>query len=99
VLPLDKQMHKLLQAGFIGYDQWQLSSNSGTTSFGLAASRVPFYSGHAIGFQTNFIMPAKNFSLFFKYENEVSAKARVEGRTIVFGGNYTFRIPKPKPQP
>jgi len=96
VFPLDKQFQKLLQAGVIGYDQWQVSSNSGLTSSGLPASAAPFYSSHAIGFQTNFILPAKNLNFYFKFLPEYAAKARVEGRTIAFGGSYTFRIPKPK---
>lgn len=29
-IPLDKEVHKLLQVGLIGYDQWQVTSNSGT---------------------------------------------------------------------
>src|SRR5690242_15533011 len=44
-----------------------------------------------IGFQANYILPAKNFALFFKYYDEYSAKARVEGRTIVFGGSWTLK--------
>jgi len=99
VLPLDKQFHKLLQAGVIGYDQWQVSSNSGLTSSGLPASALPFYSSHAIGFQTNFILPAKNLNFYFRFLPEYAAKARVQGRTIAFGGSYTFRIPKPKAPP
>ncbi len=48
---------------------------------------VPYYSVHGIGFQANYILPAKDFVLFFKYYDEYSAKARPEGRTIVFGGS------------
>jgi hypothetical protein len=63
-LPLDKQMHKLLEVGLIGYDQWQVSVNGGNYLIAqapVAASRVPYYSVHAVGFQTNFILPAKNW--------------------------------------
>ena len=98
-IPLDKKVHNLLQVGLVGYEQWQVTSNSGTLPSGGPASAVPFYSGHAIGFQTNFIAPAKNMLLYFKYQNEYKTTARVEGRAIVFGGSYTFRIPKPNPQP
>ncbi len=98
VLPLDKQFSKLLQFGLVGYDQWQVSNNTGLLGNGLPARLVPFYSVHAIGFQTNFILPPKNLNFYFKFEPEYSAKARVEGRTVVFGGSYTFRIPKPKPK-
>jgi len=95
VLPLAKDFSKLLQFGVIGYDQWQVSANSGTVN-GFPASLIPYYSVHAIGVQTNFILPTKGFNLFFKYEPEYSAKARPAGRTIVFGGTWTLRDPKPK---
>jgi hypothetical protein len=97
VLPLDKQFHRLLQFGVTGYDQWEVTGDSGTLPSGLPASVNPAYSVHAIGFQTNFIAPPKNVNLYFKFLDEYSAKSRVEGRTIVFGGSYTFRIPKPEP--
>ena len=97
VLPLDKQMHKLFQAGIIGYDQWQVSNDSGDLSSGIPASTVPHYSANAIGFQTNFILPEKNVNFFFKFDEDFSAKARVEGRTFVFGANYTLRIPRHEP--
>jgi hypothetical protein len=99
-LPLDKQMHKLLEVGLIGYDQWQVSANGGNylvAGIPVRASRVPYYSVHAVGFQTNFILPAKSLAFFFKYEPEYMAKARPQGRTIVFGGSYTFKFPKAPP--
>jgi hypothetical protein len=95
VLPLDKQFHKLLQFGLVAYEQWEVTGDSGTLPSGLPARNDPHYSVYSLGFQTNFIMPAKNLNLSFKYYEEYSAKARVEGRTIVFGGSYTFRVPKP----
>ena len=99
VLPLKKDFSRLLQLGLIGYDQWQVSSNGGTIGPGLPASAVPFYSVHAIGFQSNFILPPKNLNMFFKFEDEFRALARPEGRTIVFGFTWTLRIPKPAPPP
>jgi len=96
ILPLKKDFSRLLQLGLIGYDQWQVSSNGGTIG-PINASSVPFYSVHAIGFQSNFIVPPKNLNLFFKYEGEYRALARPQGRTIVFGFSWTFRIPKPVP--
>ena len=87
----------LLQLGVIGYDQWQVSNNGGFITPNVPASAVPYYSVHAIGFQTNFLLPPKAFSFFFKFEDEYRAFARPEGRTIVFGGTYTLRIPKPAP--
>jgi hypothetical protein len=63
----------------------------------VAASRLPYYSVHAIGVQANFILPAKDFVAFFKYYDEYRALARPEGRTFVFGFWWTLRIPKPAP--
>jgi hypothetical protein len=100
VLPLKKDFSRLLQLGLVGYDQWQVSSNGGMILVGpipVPASRIPYYSVHAIGLQSNFILPVKALALFFKYEDEYRAKARPEGRTIVFGGTFTLRIPKPPP--
>jgi len=41
--------------------------------------------------------PAKNFSLFFKYEHEYSASSHTLGNTVVFGGAWKLLIPRPKP--
>jgi hypothetical protein len=100
VLPLKKDMSRLLQLGLVGYDQWQVSHSSGALSVGgipVAESLIPFYSVHTIGGQSNFILPAKNLLAFFKYYDEYRALARPEGRTIVFGFSWTLRIPKPQP--
>ncbi len=95
LLPLNKKtMDSLLQIGFVGYDQWQVSDDGGAIG-SLSASLLPYYSAHALGFQTNFIVPPKGLNLFFKYYDEYSAKAHPQGRTIVFGGSWTMRIPKP----
>jgi hypothetical protein len=97
VLPLKKDMSMLAQLGLVGYDQWQVSSNGGTVivaGIPVPASILPYYSVHGIGFQSNFILPAKDLAAFFKYYDEYSAKARPQGRTIVFGFSWTLRIPK-----
>jgi len=97
-------MSRLLQLGLVGYDQWQVSNSSGTLLVApgpppvtVPESAIPFYSVHAIGVQSNFILPAKDFVLFFKYFDEYRAKARPQGRTIAFGFSWTLRIPKPQP--
>jgi hypothetical protein len=100
VLPLKKDMSMLAQLGLVGYDQWQVSSNGGNylvAGMPVPASRVPYYSVHAIGVQSNFILPAKDLLAFFKYYDEYRALARPEGRTFVFGFSWTLRIPKPAP--
>jgi len=100
VLPLKKDLSQLLQVGVIGYDQWQVTDNGGTVPVGMIvvpASILPYYSVHAVGGQLNYILPAKNFSLFFKYEHEYKSYSHTLGNTIVFGGAWTLRIPKPPP--
>ena len=102
ILPLSKNLSKLLQVGAIGYDQWQITENGGTFALTgplgntiiLPANTLPYYSVHAAGGQVNFIMPEKNFALFFKYLHEYSSYSRPLGTTIVFGGAWTLRIPK-----
>ena len=98
VLPLDKNFHKLLQVGAVGYDQWQVSDNVGSVQLpngASPASLLPYYSGHGAGVQANFILPAQGLSAFFKYYDEFTAKASPQGRTFVFGFAWTLRIPKP----
>lgn len=95
VLPLKKDFSQLLQFGVIGYDQWQVSDNGGLATPNIPANRLPYYSVHAVGFQANYILPAKNLSFFFKFEDEYRALARPQGQTIVFGGSWTLRMPKP----
>lgn len=100
ILPLKKDLSQLAQLGLVGYDQWQVSSNGGNYLLkgnAVPASLVPYYSAHGIGFQANYILPAKDFSLVFKYYEEYSAKSRPQGRTVVFGGSWTLKIPKPTP--
>jgi hypothetical protein len=76
VLPLKKDFSRLLQLGLIGYDQWQVSNNGGLASPLIPANSLPYYSVHAIGLQTNLILPVKAVNLFFKFEDEYKALAR-----------------------
>jgi hypothetical protein len=93
LVPLDKTMTKLLELGVIGYDQWQVTADGGTIGDGVPANLVPFYSVHAVGVQANFLLPAKNASFFFKFEPEYLAYSHPQGRTMVFGGSWTWGLP------
>jgi hypothetical protein len=102
VLPLKKNFSQLLQVGAVGYDQWQITANSGTipvpgTNLILAANQVPFYSVHAVGGQANYILSAKELAAFFKYYHEYEAYSHYQGNTLVFGVKWSFLIPKPAP--
>ena len=96
---LKKDAGRLAQIGVVGYDQWQVSNNGGTVIVAGAPqykSKIPYYSVQGIGVQANFILPTKNLVGFFKYYDEYAAKARPQGRTIVFGFSWTLRVPKPQ---
>jgi hypothetical protein len=100
VLPVKKDLSQLLQLGAIGYDQWEITNDGGSISVGgivLPAKALPHYSVHAVGGQLNYILPAKNFSLFFKYEHEYSATSHTLGNTICFDSVWTLLMPKAKP--
>jgi hypothetical protein len=104
VLPLKKNFSQLLQVGLIGYDQWQVTANGGTVPIGstnvtIPASTLPYYSVHALGGQGTYILPMKNLSFYVKGEHEYTAYSHFVGTTIVFGGVWTVRIPKPSPPP
>jgi hypothetical protein len=104
VLPLKKNFSQLLQVGLVGYDQWQITQNSGTvpiasTGLIIPASTLPYYSVYAIGGQGTYILPMKNLNFFVKGYHEYTAYSHFVGTTIVFGGAWTFRIPKPAPPP
>ena len=102
ILPLSKDFSKLLQLGVIGYDQWQITANGGTfavtgplgNTLILPASTLPFYSVHAVGGQSTFILPKKKLAFFFKYEHEYNSYSHTLGNTLVFGGSWTLRIPE-----
>jgi hypothetical protein len=102
VLPLKKNFSQLLQLGLVGYDQWQVTANGGTVPIGntnltIPASALPYYSVHAIGGQATYILPMKNLALYAKGYHEYTAYSHFVGTTIVFGGQWTLRIPKPAP--
>ncbi len=105
-VPLDrpflktKTITKVVQLGVIGYDQAQISRNHSDNKIVDDFQRlVPFYYVHAVGVQLNYIDLKHAWNLFFKYENEYKANAHPQGDTIVFGGVYTFRFPKPTATP
>ena len=100
ILPLKKNLSQLLQVGVVGCDQWQITDNGGTVSVGpiiAPAKFLPYYSVHGVGGQINYILPTRNFSLFFKYYHEYKSESHTLGTTIVFGGTWTLPIPKPPP--
>jgi hypothetical protein len=100
VLPLTKKMTQLLQLGFVGYDQWQITANGGSAVIDnviFPASILPYYSVHAVGGQINYISVPKNLSFGFKYYNELASSSHMLGRTFVIQFGWTSPVPKPTP--
>lgn len=98
IIPLKKNLTQLLQLGAVGYDQWQVTNDTGSVPLGpviVPARFLPYYSVHAAGGEVVYIVPAKNLTLNFKYEHEYSASSHTLGNTIVFGGTWTLLVPKP----
>jgi hypothetical protein len=62
-----------------------------------ASESGSYYSVHAMGFQTNFILPTKSLLFFFKYYNEYSA--RPDLRAVFRLRLPDVEIPKPAKQP
>ena len=89
VLPLKKDHSILLQPGFIGYGQWQLSNNSGPSIDPIVAAST-HYVVNALGVGTNVILPARHVVLGFKWFNEFANRNTTEGKSFQINGAITF---------
>jgi hypothetical protein len=101
ILPLKKNLSQLLQVGAVGYDQWQITDNTGSVAVGpiiIPARTLPHYSVHAAGGELAYVLPPRNLILYFKYEHEYLAYSHTLGNTIAFGAAWTLNVPKKAPQ-
>jgi hypothetical protein len=89
VIPLQKNMHTLLQVGLIGYGQYQTTDRSGPGINPVLAANT-HYRVNALGAAANIILPVRKASLGFKWLKEFSNKSTVEGQTIQISGAITF---------
>ena len=89
IVPLKKDMSRLLQLGFVGYGQWQTTDRSGPGVNPVIAANT-HYKVNAMGAAANIILPARKASLGFKYFKEFSNKSTVEGYSIQISGAITF---------
>jgi hypothetical protein len=89
ILPLKKDKSLLLQPGFMGYGQWQLTDNTGPTINPTIASAT-HYAVNSIGVGANIILPARKASLGFKWFNEISNQNTVQGNSFQINGGITF---------
>jgi hypothetical protein len=87
ILPLQKDMHTLLQVGVVGYGQWQTSNNSGP---GVDPQHPGHYRVNAIGGAANIILPVRKASVGFKLLKEFSNSYTVQGYSLQITGAITF---------
>jgi hypothetical protein len=89
ILPLNYQRTRLLEVGVAGYDEWLHSNGAALLPGGLPTDSTPL-SVHAIGFQTNFLLPAKNLRLSFKYEPEYLRYAHAPSPIMMIDVSWTW---------
>jgi hypothetical protein len=87
IIPLQKNMSTLVQAGLAGYEQWQVSDNSGP---GVNPSVPGHYSINAIGGAANVILPARKVTLGAKLMKEFSNSHTVQGYSFQVSTGITF---------
>ena len=79
---------QLLQFGMIGYSEFQLTNDSGTTLTAFnkgAKDRV-----HALGAEFGVILPAKKFNFLVRVLPEYAAHSRTQGVTVLVGVSKGF---------
>ena len=87
ILPLQKDMHTLLQFGLVGYGQWQTSNNSGP---GVDPAKSAHYRVNALGGAATVVLPARKASVGFKLFKEFSNSSTVQGYSLQTVGSITF---------
>jgi hypothetical protein len=87
ILPLQKDMHTLLQVGVVGYGQFQTSNNSGP---GVDPQHPGHYRVNGIGGAANIILPVRKVVLGFKLMKEFSNSYTVQGYSLQINGAITF---------
>lgn len=89
MVPLQKNMHSLLQFGLVGYEQIQTTDKSGPGINPTIASQT-HYKVNALGGAGNIILPVRKTSLGIKLLKEFSNKSTVEGYSLQISGAITF---------
>jgi hypothetical protein len=82
-VPLSKDLQ--LQAGLVGYSQWQTSASTGP---GVDASTR--YEVHALGLSAGLIMPGRRVQLGTRYLHEVEARSTFQGFAFQVSGSVNF---------
>jgi hypothetical protein len=87
ILPLEKNMHTLLQAGVAGYGQWEVSDSGGP---GVNPSQPAHYAVNGIGGAANVLLPARKATLGVKLIKEFSNSHTVQGYSFQVSTGISF---------
>ena len=77
-----------LQAGIVGYGQYQTTDKTGPTI--TAEQAQAHYRVNSLGFTTNVTLPAQKMSFGFKYFSEFSNKSTFQGYSAQISGSIRF---------
>jgi hypothetical protein len=79
---------QLIRVGAVGYTEFQLTNDSGTTVPVLTANNKDRV--FAIGQELGLILPTKKFNFLVRVLPEVGARNRPQGVTVVFAAGKSF---------
>jgi hypothetical protein len=88
-LPLDKDMHDILQVGLVGYGQYQTTDRSGPGVDPTIAANT-HYKVNALGVAANMLLLARKVSVGAKYFKEFSNSSTVQGHELEISAAVTF---------
>ena len=77
-----------LQAGLVGYEQWQLTDKTGPSV--TAVQSAAHYRINALGFASSLILPARNVSVGVKYFKEFEDRSTYQGYSFQITGSIKF---------
>ena len=77
-----------LQAGLVGYNQWQTTDKSGPTITPQQAAA--HYKVNALGFVSNVMLPWHKASVGFKYFREFANRSSFQGYSVQMSGSIYF---------
>jgi len=74
-LPLTKDQSRLVEVGFTGYDQWQVTNDTGSE----AENGNVHDQAHAIGFQAGLTIVPSSTAINFRFLHEYGSRDRFMG--------------------
>jgi hypothetical protein len=87
-VPLDENMHRLLQVGLVGYGQYQTTDTSSPTMNPIVTNN--HYRVNAIGFGTSLLLPQRKASVGVSWFKEFANRVTVQGQSLQINGTIAF---------